>query len=137
MLIAAVGIEAGPLARVHDRLQQRHVARRAAVHFHERAAADARRGRPLLEANDAGRSRRVEQEPCRRDVQRGRDREQGVQRWSCLLVLDLREVADVQAGPLADLGKREIPRSTPAPDLGSNRRPADRRNPVFCIGQCT
>ena len=51
------------------------------------------------------------------------DRRQGLQRWRGLVVLDLREIADVEVRQLADLGQRQPAVGSQPPHLGADQGP--------------
>ncbi len=80
---------------------------------------------PLMPAHDARRRRGVDQQPGDGDLEDIGDRRQGLQRWRGLVVLDLREIADVEVGQLADLCQRQSAVGAQPPDLGANQGPSD------------
>src|SRR6476646_7698804 len=81
-------------------------------------------GRPLIGPDHQRWRKVVDQEPGRRDLQRVGDRHEAAERRRGLVVLDLREIADVQTAPLRDVGERELALGAPPLDLHAHGGPA-------------
>ena len=113
-----------------DDLEHGKVARGAAVDPLDPAALRVDLDRAFGCTHDDGGPGVAEQEPRDRDVKRVADRRQGFERWRGLVVLDLGEVADVQAAPLGDLREGQSALPAPPPDLRSDERTAGTSRPA-------
>ena len=94
----------------------------AAVDLRHGHPADGLPAPPVASSHDPRRRGRLEQEPGDRDVERLRQRGQRFERRRRLVVLDLAEVAGVEAGRLGHLGQGQAALVPPAPDLSPYRR---------------
>jgi hypothetical protein len=124
VLLARVCVGSGREAGPEADLEHREAARQAAVDPLDVAAVENIRLRALARAHYPRRHDLVDEQPGRRDVQRFGDRAEGVERRRGLLVLDLRQVAEVQAAPLRETGEGQAALEPPAPDLAPDGDPA-------------
>ena len=122
MLVSRVGVHGDAAARASDRLDDGDVTRPAPVHVLDPAQLGLDGG-TVARPHDGRRGDVAHQKPGSRDVERVGDRRQYRQRWGCLVVLDLRQVADVDAAQGRDLCQRPPPDDAPTPDLRSDREP--------------
>src|SRR3990170_5566030 len=120
VLVAGVGVDPGRAARRDDCLEDPDVPGGPAVDLLHRPTVDPGDPGPLRGPDDARRRRRVEEEPGDGDLEGLGDRDQGIEGWHGLAVLDLAQVADVEVAPVADLGEGETACLPPAPDLATD-----------------
>src|SRR3954468_485593 len=129
VLVAGVGVDAGAATGRDDGLDDAEVPRGSRIDLGELRHL-VRDPRALGRTDDAWRGGRVEEQPRNRDVEGASDADERVERRNRLLVLDLRQVADVETAPLRDAGERQLPRPSPATDLAADSRSAGRRRTV-------
>ena len=135
MLVAGMRVDACPVPRRHDRLDDAKVPRRAAVDLRGFRQVAGRSAGSVRGAHDARGRAGVHQEPRHGHVERSRDLAERVEGRHRLLVLDLREVADVEAAPLRDPGESHCALATPAVDLPADRRAPGASRLIFDLGQ--
>ena len=89
MFVTAMGVDSGVRPGIDDRLDDAHVPGGPGIDLGHAGAFDGRHLRPVAGSDDPWRRRRIEDQPGHRDVEGGRDRDQGIERRHRLVVLDL------------------------------------------------
>jgi hypothetical protein len=117
VLLAGVRVQSDtPAGAGRGDLEDRDVARRPTIdmrHPAQLGLAD----RALVGPDHERRREVVDEEPGGRHLQRVGDRHEAAERGRGLVVLDLRQVAHVQAAALGDVGERQLALRPPALDL--------------------
>src|SRR5687767_803691 len=124
MLVTRMSVEAGAMPDRHVALEDGDIPGDPAVHLRQPASVARHRATGSIRgAHDAWRGACVQEEPGDRHVECSGQGGEGLERRRGLVVLDLAEVADVQARQLRHPCERETPLGAPPTNAASDERP--------------